>query len=122
MRQAYIGVDVGSTSARAGVFDEAGKLLGAARHPIRVWHETGDIVEQSSEDIWAASIASVRSAMREAGIAAEQVKGIGFDATCSLVVLDKAGQPLTVSMSGDHARNVVVWMDHRAIEEAQFVN
>jgi len=57
MQQAYIGVDVGSTSARAGVFDEAGQLLGAARHPIRVWHETGDIVEQSSEDIWLACVA-----------------------------------------------------------------
>jgi len=122
MRQAYIGVDVGSASARAGVFDEVGKLLGAARHPIRVWHETGDIVEQSSEDIWVACVASVRGAMREAGVGAVHVKGIGFDATCSLVVLDAAGQPLTVSPSGDHARNVVVWMDHRAMEETAFVN
>lgn len=122
MRQAYIGVDVGSTSARAGVFDEAGKLLGSARHPIRVWHEPGDIVEQSSDDIWAACVASVRHAMREAAVAAEQVKGIGFDATCSLVVLNKAGRPLTVSPSGDSARNVVVWMDHRAMVETEFVN
>ena len=79
MRQAYIGVDVGSTSARAGVFDEAGKLLGSARHPIRVWHEPGDIVEQSSDDIWAACVASVRHAMREAAVAAEQVKGAAPD-------------------------------------------
>ncbi len=122
MRQAYIGVDVGSTSARAGVFDEAGKLLGSARHPIRVWHEPGDIVEQSSDDIWSACVASVRHAMREAAVSAEQVKGIGFDATCSLVVLDRAGRPLTVSPSGDPARNVVVWMDHRAMDETAFVN
>ncbi|MEM5406414.1 FGGY family carbohydrate kinase, partial [Paraburkholderia unamae] len=100
----------------------AGKLLGSARHPIRVWHEPGDIVEQSSDDIWAACVASVRAAMREAAVAAEQVKGIGFDATCSLVVLDSAGRPLTVSPSGDPARNVVVWMDHRAMDETEFVN
>ncbi|MBR0751078.1 FGGY-family carbohydrate kinase [Bradyrhizobium jicamae] len=122
MRQAYIGVDVGTASARAGVFDEAGKLLGTAKHPLKVWHEAGDIVEQSSEDIWAACVASVRGAMREAAISADHVKGIGFDATCSLVVLDRAGRPLTVSSSGDAARNVVVWMDHRAMEETQFVN
>ncbi|MEI2514598.1 hypothetical protein V8941_16655, partial [Acinetobacter soli] len=47
---------------------------------------------------------------------------IGFDATCSLVVLNKAGRPLTVSPSGDSARNVVVWMDHRAMVETEFVN
>ncbi len=104
------------------MFDEAGKLLGSARHPIRVWHEPGDIVEQSSDDIWAACVASVRNAMREAAVAAEHVKGIGFDATCSLVVLDAAGRPLTVSPSGDPARNVVVWMDHRAMDETEFVN
>ena len=31
MRQAYIGVDVGTSSTRAGVFDETGKLLGACQ-------------------------------------------------------------------------------------------
>ena len=122
MRQAFIGVDVGTASARAGVFDETGKLLGTAKYPLKVWHEAGDIVEQSSEDIWSACVASVRGAMREAAISADHVKGIGFDATCSLVVLDRVGRPLTVSSSGDAARNVVVWMDHRAMEETQFVN
>ena len=62
MRQAFIGVDVGTSSARAGVFDEAGTLLSTARHPIAVWHDAGDIVEQSSSDIWAACVASVRAA------------------------------------------------------------
>ena len=122
MRQAYIGVDVGTSSTRAGIFDETGNLLAAARHPITIWQEAGDIVEQSSADIWAACVASVRAAMAEAAIAPELVKGIGFDATCSLVVLDKRGEPLTVSGSGDNRRNVIVWMDHRAIEETRRIN
>src|SRR5215467_15392737 len=87
MRQAFIGVDVGTTSTRAGIFDETGNLLATARHPIRIWQEAGDIVEQSSDDIWAACVAAVRAAMAEAAIGPERVKGIGFDATCSLVVL-----------------------------------
>ena len=44
MRQAFIGIDVGTSSARAGVFDEKGSLLATARHPITVWHETGSVV------------------------------------------------------------------------------
>src|SRR5260370_663847 len=39
MRQAFIGVDVGTASARAGIFDEKGGLLATARHPITGWHE-----------------------------------------------------------------------------------
>ena len=122
MRQAYIGVDVGTTSARAGVFDEAGTLLATARHPIRIWHEAGDIVEQSSQTSGTACVESVRAAMAEAAIAPDSVGGIGFDATCSLVVLDRQGEPLTVSPSGDTQRNVIVWMDHRAIAEARLIN
>ena len=90
MRQAFIGVDVGTTSTRAGIFDEGGNLLATARHPITVWHEAGDVVEQSSSDIWAACAEAVRGAMAEAAISPDAVKGIGFDATCSLVVLDRS--------------------------------
>src|SRR5260221_9535543 len=122
MRQAFIGVDVGTSSARAGVFDEKGTLLATARHPIAVWDEAGSVVEQSSSEIWAACAASVRAAMAEAALPPCAVKGMGFDATCSLVVLDAAANPVTVSSSGDDRRNVIVWMDHRAIVEARLVN
>ena len=122
MRQAFIGVDVGTSSARAGVFDENGTLLATARHPITVWHEAGSVVEQSSAEIWAACAASVRAAKAEAALPPSAVKGIGFDATCSLVVLDAGANPLTVSTSGEARRNIIVWMDHRAMAEARQVN
>jgi D-ribulokinase len=122
MRQAFIGVDVGTSSARAGVFDEKGTLLATARHPITVWHEAGNVVEQSSSEIWAACVDSVRAAMAEAALPPSAIKGIGFDATCSLVVLDGNANPLTVNPSGDRRRNVIVWMDHRAIAEARLIN
>ena len=52
----------------------------------------------------------------------ESVAGIGFDATCSLVVLAAGDAPVTVSPSGDDAWNVIVWMDHRATERAARIN
>jgi D-ribulokinase len=122
MRQAFIGIDVGTSSARAGVFDEKGSLLATAKHPITVWHEAGGVVEQSASEIWGACVASVRTAMVEAAVPPSAVRGLGFDATCSLVVLDAGANPLTVSASGDERRNVIVWMDHRAIAEARQVN
>src|SRR5438445_2530970 len=122
MRQAFVGIDVGTSSARAGIFDEQGRLLATARHPITVWHEAGSVVEQSSPEIWAACASSVRAAMVEAALPASAVKGIDLDATCSVVVIDATGDPLTVSSSGDPRRNVIVWMDHRAMAEACRVN
>jgi D-ribulokinase len=118
MQQAFIGVDVGTASARAGLFDAEGTLLATARRPIATWHEPGDIVEQSSTDIWRACAGAIRDVLKEARLPPSLVAGIGFDATCSLVVLDAGGNPLSVSPSGDPQRNVIVWMDHRAIAEA----
>src|SRR5262249_28368066 len=115
---AFIGVDVGTASVRAGIFDARGALLATARHPIAIWRESGDIVEQSSDDIWAACKAVVRGALRDAALPADAIHGLGFDATGSMAVLDANGGPLTVSPSGDPVRNVIVWMDHRATAEA----
>lgn len=118
----FIGIDVGTGSARAGVFDAKGTMLGTAKRDIALWREAGSIVEQSSADIWAAVSASVRGAMAEAGVAPETIGGIGVDATCSLVVVGEGGAPLAVGPSEDPARDIIVWMDHRAVEQAERIN
>src|SRR5689334_12787690 len=120
MKQAVIGVDVGTGSARAGVFTLDGTMLGQASRAIRMWRPRPDYVQQSSADIWSAVCAAVREALAEAGPVA--VRGIGFDATCSLVVLDAGGGPVSVSPDGDPAQDVIVWMDHRAFTQAERIN
>jgi len=120
--RAFIGVDVGTASARAGIFDRDGRLLATARHPIQLWHEPGDIVEQSSEDIWQACATAIRAAMAEAKLTPDAIGGIGFDATCSLVVLGDGDKPLSVSRSGNPQRNIIVWMDHRATLQADRIS
>ncbi len=117
---AFIGVDVGSTSARAGVFTADGRALGRHVAPIRTWRPQPDHVEQSGEEIWQAVCACVREAVRQSG--SVRIEGIGFDATCSLVALDAEGAPVSVSVTGEDAQNVVVWMDHRAEAEAERIN
>lgn len=117
-----IGVDVGTASARAGVFDRSGRMLAAASHEISVFHAPGSIVEQSSTEIWQAVCRAVKDARAQAGIAAAQVAGLGFDATCSLVVLGPGGAPLPVGPSDDPRRDIIVWMDHRAVAQAERIN
>lgn len=122
MAHFFLGVDVGTGSARAGVFDEKGGLLASAKHPITIWHEADGIVEQSSEQIWQAVCASVREAVGLAKIPVSAITGIGFDATCSLVAIKSDGTPVAVGPSGDPDRNIIVWMDHRANDEAAEIN
>ena len=118
----YVGVDVGTGSARAGVFDATGRMLSTHTTDIRTWRPDTDFVEQSSEDIWRASATAVRQALSEAAIDPARVRGIGFDATCSLVVLDADDRPVTVSPTGRDEQNVIVWMDHRAMDQAGRIN
>jgi FGGY-family pentulose kinase len=118
----FLGIDVGTGSARAGVFTARGEMLGTASHPIRMWKPQADFVEQSGDDIWAACGRAVRDALERAGAKPERVKGVGFDATCSLVAVDAEGNPVSLSPTGDDAQNVIVWMDHRAIPQAERIN
>jgi FGGY-family pentulose kinase len=122
MRELVVAVDVGTTSARAGVFNRAGMLLAKAQHPIVMRRESDTFAEHDSEDIWQAVCASVKRAMTEAGATPDAVVALGFDATCSLVLRDRHASPLTVSMSGDDRFDTIVWLDHRAVEEAERLN
>lgn len=36
--------------------------------------------------------------------------------------MDADGSPVTVSWSGDTRRNIIVWMDHRAVNQAERIN
>ena len=117
-----IGVDVGTGSARAGIFDLAGGMVGSAKHDITLFQASGSIVEQSSGEIWGAVCHAVKEALSRAAVSPDQVAGIGFDATCSLVVLGSGGQPLPVGDSEEPERDIIVWMDHRAVAQAERIN
>ncbi len=117
-----IGVDVGTGSARAGIFDLRGRMISTASHPIRIFRPQAHHVEHSSQDIWQAVCHAVRGAMKSGGVNPQKVVGISFDATCSLVALDSENKPITMSLGGDPSHNVIVWMDHRAEKQADEIN
>lgn len=83
------------------------------------------IFEQSTTNIWSCLAACSQTVLSKSGVSPEQVKGISFDATCSLAVVDKDGTPISVDKKGlgkSGERNVILWADHRAEKEAEEIN
>ncbi|KAH6940686.1 hypothetical protein HPB50_004874 [Hyalomma asiaticum] len=114
----FVSVDVGTQSVRAALVTDKGRFVKTTSRPLQTWNPQPGFYQQSSDQIWDACCDAVKELCRDA----KDVSGIGFDATCSLVILDDAGHPLTVSPKGEPEQNVVLWMDHRAVSQADTIN
>lgn len=124
----YIGIDVGTGSVRASLVDASGKTIAASVQETKTWRDplNSKIFEQSTTDIWNAIGGATKSCLKTSGLNASSIKGIGFDATCSLAVTDFEGEPISVTKGatlGQHGeRNIILWADHRAEMEADLIN
>ncbi|KHC86679.1 FGGY-family pentulose kinase [Candida albicans SC5314] len=120
----YIGVDVGTGSARACLIDTNGIILGLAERPIKRQELEANYITQNSTEIWEAICYCVRSCLRDSGVQPEDVFGIGFDATCSLVAISEStDQPVSVGPNFKNDKdNIILWMDHRAVDETNAIN
>ena len=103
---ALIAIDQGTTSTRAIVFDAALRPLASAQQELRQIYPAPGLVEHDPEEIWAATVATVREAMAKAGLAASDVAGIGItNQRETTVIWDRAtGKPI---------HNAIVWQDRR---------
>lgn len=124
----YIGIDVGTGSVRAGLAQDDGTLLASSTEATITYRDPHDhrIFEQSTNNIWDGMCKTIRAVLAEAKVSPSDVKGLGFDATCSLAVSDMNGDPVVVT-KGDQLgeigdRNIILWADHRAEEEANLIN
>jgi len=120
----YVGVDVGTGSARACIIDTNGIILGLAERPITRHELKPNFITQSSTEIWNAICFCVKTCLRDSGVDPSEVYGIGFDATCSLVAISEStDKPVGVGPDFmDDKENIILWMDHRAQEETDAIN
>ncbi|MBI5832444.1 MAG: hypothetical protein HZB16_09075 [Armatimonadetes bacterium] len=108
-----IGVDVGTQSLRAMVFDLSGNPLGSAAQPYTTYHDRVSWAEQEPADWWNAAVACVHGAMAQAGVPADEVAGLSVDSTSCTVVPVKA--------DGTVLRRALLWMDVRSVAQAERV-
>ncbi|KAL8825738.1 MAG: hypothetical protein Q9191_004226 [Dirinaria sp. TL-2023a] len=120
----YIGIDVGTGSARACIIDGKGDIIGLASENIGLWQPEQGYYEQSTNDIWRCICNSVQRILNQHNIDPSTIRGLAFDATCSLAVFaHDTDEPVSVtSPKFDNDRNIVLWLDHRPVEETAKIN
>ena len=108
-----VGIDGGTESLRATLFDLAGRRIASASSAYPTRFSPGARAEQDPEDWWTALGRAVRQVVSESGVAAHEVAALCPTTTCCTVVaLDGAARPL---------RPAIIWMDVRAGREADAV-
>lgn len=101
----YVGLDLGTGSARALAAGADGAVLGVGAAPLTSRRE-GERHEQDARRWWPAVAAACRAAL--AGIDAERVRAVATCATSGTIVLvDRDGEPTTPALMYDDGRAAV---------------
>jgi len=106
---ALIAIDQGTTSTRAIAFDADLKPLASEQQELRQIFPAPGHVEHDPEEIWAATVATVRGAIAKAGVKAKDLAGIGItNQRETTLIWDRAtGKPI---------HNAIVWQDRRTAD------
>ena len=108
-----IGIDGGTESVRAFVFDLEGHPKGTGVVPYPTNFPQPAQAEQNPEDWWACLGQATQRALKAASVTADEIDAISVDTTsCSVGTFDRQMNPL---------RPTLIWMDVRAAEEAAAV-
>ena len=105
-----MGVDVGTTGAKAAIFDQRGRLLALGRSEYGVRRIRPGWAEQDPEDWWRAVCDSVREALAAVPQGPARVGGVA--------VSSQAPTMLPLGGDGRPVRPALIWMDRRADGEA----
>ena len=105
----FMGMDISTTSAKALIIDETGKVIaiGSSAQPISqpkpLWSE------QNPQDWWDGMVASIKEALAEANLRGEDISAIGLTGQMhGLVILDENGEVLRPS---------ILWNDQRTQQQ-----
>lgn len=106
----FLGLDVGTQSVRAALYDARGACRGFATGPLETSHPRPGWAEQEAAQWWESARAAVAAALSRAAVDAHEIAGIGLDCTaCTVLPCAADGTPL---------RQALLWMDQRAAREA----
>ena len=104
----YLGIDLGTSYFKAGVFDEQGDLAGLGRCLVNKHTGDGKICELPIAEFWATLCKCINQAIEKAGITPNELVAVSYSSQAnSFVLLDETDHPLTP---------LILWPDKRAGE------
>jgi xylulokinase len=106
-----LGLDIGTTSVKAGLFDAAGRQVAAAGREYRLAHPAPDRVEIDPETWWSSAVAAVRRTLES--------PGIDPAAIAAMAVSSQGETVAAVDTDGRALGPALVWLDNRATAEAR---
>ncbi len=105
-----VGLDIGTTAVKAGIFESTGRMLAVVGQEYRISHPAPDRAEIDAEIYWKATVAAIRRALGAAGVDPARVAAMAVSSQGETVVaVDAHGRPLGPA---------IVWLDNRALAEA----
>ena len=106
MAKYLLGIDQGTTSTRAVIFSEQGKIVSVAQQEFKQYYPQDGWVEHDPEEIWQTTLNTCRDAIAQAKILAIEVAAIGIsNQRETTIVWERAtGKPIY---------NAIVWQDRR---------
>jgi len=107
-----IAIDQGTTSTRAIVFNAALAPVASAQQELRQIYPAPGLVEHDPEEIWSATLATVRAAMARAGAEARDIAALGItNQRETTIIWDRAtNRPI---------HNAIVWQDRRTADRCE---
>jgi xylulokinase len=102
--EALLGIDVGTTSAKALLLGLDGTVLGEGRHSYGMVRVGQDGYEQDPEDYWLGIVSATQLALSSAP-SDIRVLALGLSS--------QAGTTIPVDGTGEPLCNAISWMDHR---------
>lgn len=111
MPELVLGLDVGTTSARAQIIDLSGRVHGRAMTRLHSVHPVSGHVEQDALELWTRVREIIQAALAEAGRSASDLAAVGIAAQRSSVVVWDRG-------SGKPLGPMILWSDLRGTQRA----
>lgn len=109
-----LGIDAGTESIRAAIFDLNGNCIGFGTGSYFTFHKHPGWAEQNPRDWESALVKAIREAIQKSGVNPKNIRGVGVDGTsCTVLFLGRDGKPL---------RPAIMWMDVRAFNEAEEIS
>ena len=111
MDRTLLALDLGTTSVKAGIFSVDGKCLASASEEYLLLTPEADRAELPPAVYWDASVKTIRKVLEKSGADKKGIAGIAVSSQGeTLICLDENGMPL---------RNAIVWIDNRAVSQAE---